>query len=85
MNLGAKARPRNSASVDQRTVDAETRADFAAIFPDIEIEFPMDAYDGELAEQISVSFVDTHHVNSFGAVHLSNALAVDLQQRLSAP
>ncbi|OED49408.1 hypothetical protein AB838_06960 [Rhodobacteraceae bacterium (ex Bugula neritina AB1)] len=71
-------------SITQRHVDADTLARLAAVFPGIEVHFPMGDYDGPLAEQISVSFVDTHHVNDFGAVYLSRALARDLAQRLEA-
>lgn len=71
-------------SIEQRTVDPDTLAEINKVFPGIGIHFPMDAYDGKLAEQISVSFVDTHHANNFGAVYFSRALAADLQQRLAA-
>jgi hypothetical protein len=71
-------------SITQLTVNADTLAQINTVFPGIDVHFPMAAFDDELAHQISVSFVDTHHVNEFGAVHLSQALAQDLQQRLDS-
>jgi hypothetical protein len=72
-------------TVDQQSVDPETLTQINATFPGIEVHFPMDAYSDELADQISISFVDTHHANIFGAVHFSRALAADLSHRLAAP
>jgi hypothetical protein len=71
-------------TIGQHTIDPDTLAEINTVFPGIDIHFPMDAYDGELAEQVAVSFVDTHHANHFGAVYLSRALAADLVQRLAA-
>ena len=71
--------------VDQKLVDPETLKQIKSMFPGIEVHFPMDAYSGELAEQISISFVDTHHANTFGAAHFSRALATDLINRLVVP
>ena len=70
--------------IGQRTVVEATRKKIESVFPGIDIYFPMDAYDGELEDQIATSFTDTHHVNTFGAIYLSKALAADLLERLSA-
>lgn len=69
-------------SIDQRAVDPDILAEIKTVFPSIDVFFPMDEYGGELAEQISTSFKDAIHSNDFGTVHLSRALAADLQQRL---
>lgn len=71
-------------SLEQREIDPNTMADIGSAFPGIEVFFPMNAYDGDLAQQISVSFSDTHHANLFGAVYFSRALADDLGQRIAS-
>lgn len=49
--------------------------DLTQTFPDTPFEHPMALYQGPLAEQLAVSFADTHHVDQFGALHLSRYFA----------
>ena len=49
--------------------------DIASVFQNVNFAHPMALYQGPLADQLAVSFADTHHVDNFGALHISRYFA----------
>lgn len=58
-------------ALHEREIDAKALAEIEQSFPGVPFVHPFSVYQGELGDQLATSFADSHHLDHFGALHLS--------------
>ncbi len=65
-------------ALGERTIAPEAHEALKAVFPNNQLVHPMSLFAGEAGDKLAISFVDTHHVNLYGALQFSRYFAAQI-------